>query len=48
MKAHVPCLGEYMLSSANEPNRCLPVAGSCPLCNRTLVWGDLIRGSQLR
>lgn len=48
MLAHVECLGEYMLDNQDESNRCIPVQGECPHCRRLLLWGQLIRGSQLR
>lgn len=48
MLAHVECLGEYMLDNQDEGNRCIPVQGECPHCRRLLLWGQLIRGSQLR
>ena len=39
MAAHVVCLSNAFL----EPGQFLPIEGECPLCQKTLLWGELIR-----
>ncbi len=41
LKAHILCLASHFLKS--EPNRMLPLEGSCPSCSSDLLWADLIR-----
>ncbi|XP_038059653.1 structure-specific endonuclease subunit slx1-like isoform X2 [Patiria miniata] len=42
MKAHMLCLaGQFLRHSAGD--FLLPVDGSCPLCKKNVLWGDLIR-----
>ena len=48
MIVHVGCLAEFMLSEGEEGSKCLPVEGQYPICERMLLWGDLVRGLQLR
>lgn len=41
MRAHVVCLaGEFL---KREPESILPVEGTCPGCQKRMLWGDLIR-----
>eukprot|EP00037_Helgoeca_nana_P019213 m.186565 g.186565 ORF g.186565 m.186565 type:complete len:352 (+) comp24766_c0_seq2:545-1600(+) len=47
-QAHVSCFADYMLSSADEHDRCIPVRGQCPACNRDLLWGELIASAAKR
>jgi len=43
-------LAEYMLSNGDEPDCCIPVEGACPGsgCDKTLLWGDLIKATLQR
>ncbi len=41
LNAHILCLGAHFLKS--EPDRMLPLEGSCPKCASELLWADLIR-----
>lgn len=41
MLAHMVCLaGEFL---KGEPESILPIEGSCPVCRKRILWGDLIR-----
>lgn len=48
MQAHVRCLAEFMLSESQEDGRCLPISGPCPMCERSMLWGELIAGAAKR
>jgi hypothetical protein len=37
---HLKCLA----SRLEKSNSILPVKGSCPICNKEILWGDVIRG----
>ena len=41
LKTHIFCLASHFLKS--EPDRMLPLEGSCPSCSCDLLWADLIR-----
>lgn len=41
MEAHTICLAEHFLRL--EVGHLLPLSGSCPKCDKDLLWGDLIR-----
>lgn len=44
LKVHIICLASHFLKS--DPDRMLPLEGSCPNCSSDLLWADLIRKSQ--
>lgn len=39
MSAHIICLSRVFLNEGEY----VPVSGSCPKCDRHLLWGDLVR-----
>ncbi|XP_063709900.1 structure-specific endonuclease subunit SLX1 homolog [Culicoides brevitarsis] len=42
--SHVICLAEVFLKAGNEnKGQVIPVQGSCPVCEKDFLWGDLIR-----
>ena len=41
MVSHLPCLAHRFLEL--DEDQLVPVGGPCPGCDRTLLWGDLIR-----
>ena len=44
MTSHITCLSKSFLSSKREESlHLLPVEGTCPRCQKPLLWGDIIR-----
>uniref|UniRef100_A0A1B6FGG6 Structure-specific endonuclease subunit SLX1 C-terminal domain-containing protein n=1 Tax=Cuerna arida TaxID=1464854 RepID=A0A1B6FGG6_9HEMI len=39
--SHIMCLARHFLGNNSE--EILPVEGTCPVCNSSLLWGDVIR-----
>lgn len=44
LEAHIICLARHFLRS--DPDRTLPLEGSCPLCHKQYLWADVIRKSK--
>lgn len=40
--SHIICLAEVFLKAENA-SQIIPVQGSCPICEKEFLWGDLIR-----
>ena len=40
MESHMVCLAKYFL--AKEPSQIVPIDGTCPVGNHTLLWGNLL------
>lgn len=38
---HIVCLAVHCLK--DEPGQVIPVEGICPICDKTFLWGDVIR-----
>lgn len=41
--SHVICLAEVFLKGNENKGQVIPVAGTCPVCHKEFLWGDLIR-----
>nr|CAB3266371.1 structure-specific endonuclease subunit slx1-like [Phallusia mammillata] len=42
---HLICLAKHF-TSKSAPHQLLPVEGNCPVCEVSMLWGDLIRETQ--
>ena len=41
--SHIHCLAERFRQESAEPDKFLPVEGTCPVCDMKTLWGDIIR-----
>lgn len=41
MQAHTICLAKHFLG--NETSHIVPIEGTCPKCETSLLWGDVVR-----
>ena len=40
MESHMVCLAKHFLKK--EPDQMVPIDGTCPVGNHTLLWGNLL------
>lgn len=45
---HLKCLSKTWLEQGADPHALLPTRGSCPSCQISLIWADLVRDLSLR
>lgn len=41
--SHIICLAEAFLKGNTDKGQIIPVQGMCPVCQKEILWGDLIR-----
>lgn len=39
LRCHISCLADFILS----PGEYIPVEGTCPKCDKSFLWGDIVR-----